>query len=170
MLDSRTCIVQHPLHTTAPATLPPPPPSTSLCPYGLINLRESTVSLEAHQVSNKKQSILNGIKILGIIWGKYGRRSATWGIVPGPLLNLYHLVPNAHNRRYSVFANFSYSGAHSRQITAHSVAKGPKFRPQNSKGALKKFVRPEKLAAEFSLNMLKKGRKGAELFWRWIFI
>jgi hypothetical protein len=48
------------------------------------------------------------------------------------------------------------------QVT--SVAKGPKFRPHNSKGALQKFVRPEKLAAEFSLNMLKKGRKGAELF------
>jgi hypothetical protein len=46
----------------------------------------------------------------------------------------------------------------------YSVAKGPKFRPQNSKGALHKFVRPEKLAAEIPLNMLKKGRKGAELF------
>jgi hypothetical protein len=45
-----------------------------------------------------------------------------------------------------------------------SVAKGPKFRPQNSKGALQKFVRPEILAAEFSLNMPKKGRKRAELF------
>jgi hypothetical protein len=45
-----------------------------------------------------------------------------------------------------------------------SVAKGPKFRPQNSKGAIQKFVRPEKLAAEFSINMPKKGRKGAELF------
>jgi hypothetical protein len=43
-----------------------------------------------------------------------------------------------------------------------SVAKGPKFRPQNSKGALQKFVRPEKLAAEFSLDLPKKGRKGAE--------
>jgi hypothetical protein len=30
--------------------------------------------------------------------------------------------------------------------------------------ALQKFVRPEKLAAEFSLNMPKKGRKGTELF------
>jgi hypothetical protein len=28
-----------------------------------------------------------------------------------------------------------------------SVAKEPKFRPQNSKGALQKFVGPEKLAA-----------------------
>jgi hypothetical protein len=44
-----------------------------------------------------------------------------------------------------------------------SVAKGPKFRPQNSKGALQKFVRPEKLAAEFSPDLPKKGRKGAEL-------
>jgi hypothetical protein len=45
-----------------------------------------------------------------------------------------------------------------------SVAKGPIFRPQNSKGAPQKCVWPEKLAAEFSLNMPKKGRKGAELF------
>jgi hypothetical protein len=45
-----------------------------------------------------------------------------------------------------------------------SVAKGPKFRPHNSKGALQKFVRPKKLAAELSFKMLKKGRKGAELF------
>jgi hypothetical protein len=45
-----------------------------------------------------------------------------------------------------------------------SVAKGPKFRPQNSKGAPQKCVWPEKLAAEFSFNMPKKGRKGAELF------
>jgi hypothetical protein len=45
-----------------------------------------------------------------------------------------------------------------------SVAKGPKFRPHNSKGALQKFVRPEKLAAELSFKMPKKGRKGAELF------
>jgi hypothetical protein len=45
-----------------------------------------------------------------------------------------------------------------------SVAKGPKFRPHNSKGALQKFVRPEKLAAELSLKIPKKGRKGAEFF------
>jgi hypothetical protein len=50
------------------------------------------------------------------------------------------------------------------QKSRDSVAKGPKFRQQNSKGALQKFVRPEKLAAEIPLNMLKKGRKGAELF------
>jgi hypothetical protein len=41
-----------------------------------------------------------------------------------------------------------------------SVAKGPKFRLQISKGALQKCLRPEKLAAEFFLNMPKK----AELF------
>jgi hypothetical protein len=39
-----------------------------------------------------------------------------------------------------------------------SVAKGPKCRPNNSKGALQKFVRPEKLAAELSFKMPKKGR------------
>jgi hypothetical protein len=32
---------------------------------------------------------------------------------------------------------------------ASSVAKGPKFRPQNSKGALQKFVRPEKIGGRF---------------------
>jgi hypothetical protein len=42
------------------------------------------------------------------------------------------------------------------------VAKGPKFRPQNSKGALQKFVWPEKLTAEFSLNMPKKGPNFSE--------
>jgi hypothetical protein len=40
-----------------------------------------------------------------------------------------------------------------------SVAKGPKFRPQNSEGALQKFVRPEKLAAGLSLDLPFKGRK-----------
>jgi hypothetical protein len=45
-----------------------------------------------------------------------------------------------------------------------SVAKGPKFRPQNSKGALQKFVRPEKLAAEVSLNMPKRAEKGPNFF------
>jgi hypothetical protein len=38
-----------------------------------------------------------------------------------------------------------------------SVAKGPKFRPHNSKGALQKFVGPEKLAAELSFKMPEKG-------------
>jgi hypothetical protein len=37
-----------------------------------------------------------------------------------------------------------------------SVAKGPKFWPQNSKGALQKYVQPEKLAAKFSFNLPKK--------------
>jgi hypothetical protein len=45
-------------------------------------------------------------------------------------------------------------------MVAVSVAKGLKFRPQNTKGALQKFVRPEKLAAEFSLNMPKRAEKG----------
>jgi hypothetical protein len=40
----------------------------------------------------------------------------------------------------------------------NSVAKGPKFRLQNSKGALQKFVRPD-----WRPNMPKQSRKGAEL-------
>jgi hypothetical protein len=39
-----------------------------------------------------------------------------------------------------------------------SVAKGPKFRPHNPKGASKKAEGPEKLAAEFILDLHKKGR------------
>jgi hypothetical protein len=50
-----------------------------------------------------------------------------------------------------------------KSLMKSSVAKGPKFRPHKSKGALHNYVRPEKLAAEFSLNTPKKGRKGAEL-------
>jgi hypothetical protein len=38
-----------------------------------------------------------------------------------------------------------------------SVAKEPKFRPQNTKGA-EKFYRPEKSGAEFSTDLPKKGR------------
>jgi hypothetical protein len=45
-----------------------------------------------------------------------------------------------------------------------SVAKGPIFRPQNLKGAVKKSEGPEKLAAEFLPNFPKKARKGAEFF------
>jgi hypothetical protein len=37
-----------------------------------------------------------------------------------------------------------------------SVAKGPKFQPQDSKGALQKFVQPDKLAAVFH-KYAKKG-------------
>jgi hypothetical protein len=40
----------------------------------------------------------------------------------------------------------------------------PRGRNFGRRTQLQKFVRPEKLAAEFSLNMPKKGRKGAELF------
>jgi hypothetical protein len=74
-------------------------------------------------------------------------------------------------RHFRVFKNIFLSLSvlckhifYSVALLPFSVAKGPKFLPQNSKGALKKFVRPEKLAAEFSLNMPKKGRKGVELF------
>jgi hypothetical protein len=45
-----------------------------------------------------------------------------------------------------------------------SVARGPKFRPHNPKGAPKKSEGPEKLVAEFLPNMSKKGRKGAVFF------
>jgi hypothetical protein len=41
-----------------------------------------------------------------------------------------------------------------------SVAKGPKFQPQNSKGALQKFVRPE----NWRPNFLKICQKRAEHF------
>jgi hypothetical protein len=37
-----------------------------------------------------------------------------------------------------------------------SVAKGPKFRPQNEKGALQKYARLDKIAAELSLYLPKK--------------
>jgi hypothetical protein len=46
-----------------------------------------------------------------------------------------------------------------------SVAKGPKFRPQNTKWAEKNCVGPGKFEAEFLADLSKKGRKGAELFW-----
>jgi hypothetical protein len=45
-----------------------------------------------------------------------------------------------------------------------SVAKGPKFRPQSTKGAEKKLAGQEKSGAELLSDLSKKGRKGAELF------
>jgi hypothetical protein len=45
-------------------------------------------------------------------------------------------------------------------VILNNVAKGPKFRPQNSKEALQKVVRPEKLAAEILENMPKRAEKG----------
>jgi hypothetical protein len=45
-----------------------------------------------------------------------------------------------------------------------SVAKGPKFRPQNTKGAEKSSEGPERSGAELLSDLAKKGRKGAELF------
>jgi hypothetical protein len=50
-----------------------------------------------------------------------------------------------------------------------SVVKGPKFRPQNTKGAEKKCVGPGKFGAEVLADVSKKGRKGVELFWGLIF-
>jgi hypothetical protein len=46
----------------------------------------------------------------------------------------------------------------------NSVAKGPKFRPQNTKGAEKNCVGPGRFGAEVLADLSKKGRKGAELF------
>jgi hypothetical protein len=46
-----------------------------------------------------------------------------------------------------------------------SVAKGPKFQPQSSKRAEKKFVGPGKSKAELLPDLSKKGQKGAEFFW-----
>jgi hypothetical protein len=46
-----------------------------------------------------------------------------------------------------------------------SVANWPNFWPHNSKGAVKKYVRPKKLAAEFLSNIRQKGpKKGRKLF------
>jgi hypothetical protein len=50
----------------------------------------------------------------------------------GPILN-------SNNRKSHNF------GVNRGALFPSSVAKGPKFRPQNSKGALQKFVRPEKI-------------------------
>jgi hypothetical protein len=50
------------------------------------------------------------------------------------------------------------------RVLHSSVAKGPKFRPQNTKGAEKNCVGPEKSGAEFLPDLTKKGRKGADLF------
>jgi hypothetical protein len=44
-----------------------------------------------------------------------------------------------------------------------SVAKGPKFRPQNTKGAYKNCGGPGNSGAEFWANLARKGRKGAEI-------
>jgi hypothetical protein len=46
----------------------------------------------------------------------------------------------------------------------YSVAKGPKFRPKNTKWAEKNCVGPGKSGAELLADLSKKGRKGAELF------
>jgi hypothetical protein len=45
-----------------------------------------------------------------------------------------------------------------------SVAKGPKFWPQNIKGAERNCLGPEKSRAEYLPDLSKKGRKGAKLF------
>jgi hypothetical protein len=45
-----------------------------------------------------------------------------------------------------------------------SVVKGPKFRPQNTKGAEKNYNGPGKSGAELQAELSKKGRKGAKLF------
>jgi hypothetical protein len=50
-----------------------------------------------------------------------------------------------------------------------SVAKGPKFWPQNTKGAEKNCIGPGKFGAEVLADVSRKGRKGAKLFWGLIF-
>jgi hypothetical protein len=47
---------------------------------------------------------------------------------------------------------------------ASSVAKEPKFRPQNTKVTEKNFMGPGKSRAELLAELSKKGRKGVELF------
>jgi hypothetical protein len=54
-------------------------------------------------------------------------------------------------------------------LNISSVAKGPKFRPQNTKGAEKNCVGAGKFGAEVLADLSKKGQKGAELFWGLIF-
>jgi hypothetical protein len=44
-------------------------------------------------------------------------------------------------------------------VGATSVANSPNFRPHNSKGAGKKYVQPNKLAAELLSNIRQKGPK-----------
>jgi hypothetical protein len=50
------------------------------------------------------------------------------------------------------------------QRFASSVANWPKFRPQNTKVALKKYERPENSAADFFEDFTKSGKIVAELF------
>jgi hypothetical protein len=45
------------------------------------------------------------------------------------------------------------------QLNSFSVANWPNFRPNNLKGAGKKFMWPNKLAAEFLSNIRQKGQK-----------
>jgi hypothetical protein len=67
-------------------------------------------------------------------------------------MNIFH---------YSTEDMTFYRGA---KAEPSSVAKGPQFRPQNTKGAEKNCVGPEKSGAEYLPDLTKKGRKGAELF------
>jgi hypothetical protein len=49
--------------------------------------------------------------------------------------------------------------------TSNTVAKGPKFRPQNTKGALQNSVRSEKLAGRIFFRFAKKSaEKGPNFF------
>jgi hypothetical protein len=48
-----------------------------------------------------------------------------------------------------------------------SVANWPKFLPQNAKVAPEKTQRPKKSAAEFSADLTRNCRKGAEFFGVW---
>ncbi len=51
------------------------------------------------------------------------------------------------------------------ETSRSSVPNWPNFRPHNSKGAGKKYVRPSKLAADFLSNIFQKGpKKGRKHF------
>jgi hypothetical protein len=49
-------------------------------------------------------------------------------------------------------------------VGKYSIVNRPKFLPQNAKVAPEKSHRPRTFAAEFSADLPKKSRKGAELF------
>jgi hypothetical protein len=51
-----------------------------------------------------------------------------------------------------------------RSSVIDSVTKGPKFRPQNTKGAERNCLGLEKSGVEYLPDLSKKGRKGAKLF------
>jgi lysine/ornithine N-monooxygenase len=57
---------------------------------------------------------------------------------------------------------FALIGIYKSSVQNNSVAKGRKFRPQNTRGDEKKCVGPGKSAAEFLADLSKKGQSSAE--------